>query len=202
MLAEDEARDLLLVLHELGQFGGHPPEDQLVVLCGLGEEARAVLELQHHEHRRLLLQHMEERDHHFHGLKVEDLVHINLGPRLSEQLLHLRQMPDHLRGHDLLESLGVVGRQGVVQMTEDRDRGAQQLRGRARALVGPGAHDTEDGHHLELCRAVRHDVLRELLLAQAGDAFDHDDAAFGEGAARWSTHPRGGRRDGLLVLVQ
>mmetsp|Transcript_66330 Transcript_66330/g.205726 ORF Transcript_66330/g.205726 Transcript_66330/m.205726 type:complete len:202 (-) Transcript_66330:1761-2366(-) len=191
LAAEDEPSNGPLLLHQLAELRGHLPEGLLVREGRPGEEVHAMLELQHDQDRRLPLQRREQRDDGLDG-RLEDLAAAVRGGPAAQEVLQDRQAARELGRQHLLQGLAVVNGQparGARQVPEDGHGAPEQLHGHARALTGPRAHGAEDRHHLEVRGAVRHDVLRELDLAQAGGALDHHDAALGEGAARRRLRP-------------
>mmetsp|Transcript_7189 Transcript_7189/g.20211 ORF Transcript_7189/g.20211 Transcript_7189/m.20211 type:complete len:287 (-) Transcript_7189:1479-2339(-) len=170
-----------------------------------------MLELQDNQDRRLPLEKHEQGNDHFDG-RLDDLIVLGCRRDLADLGVAVDQVAQHGQGalevgrRDLLERLAVVRRQGgaavgPAHVPEDGHGAAQQLHGHADGLAGPGAHGAEDGHHLELRGAVRHDVLGELDLAEACGALDHHDAALGEGAARRRLGLGRARGDRLVAAV-
>mmetsp|Transcript_75438 Transcript_75438/g.166898 ORF Transcript_75438/g.166898 Transcript_75438/m.166898 type:complete len:694 (+) Transcript_75438:850-2931(+) len=193
--AKDEPSNLLFFLHQLGEVLCHLPEDLLVLGDRLWEEACAVLKVEHHQHRSLLLQHGEQCDDYVNG----SFENLRVPSRSAvQELAQHRDAVLELLGHDLVQSRDIVRRHRGVQVAEDANRTPQELHGHPEVLARAWAHRTEDGHHLELRRAVRHNVLGQLDLSQASWSLDHHDAALCEGAPRRCAHP-GGRSGNVLL---
>mmetsp|Transcript_12639 Transcript_12639/g.37579 ORF Transcript_12639/g.37579 Transcript_12639/m.37579 type:complete len:311 (+) Transcript_12639:1055-1987(+) len=194
---------MLLIPDQLRQLRGHAPERSLVLPGGVGEQARAHLELEHHEHRGLLLQHREQCDDDLYS-GLEDFRVVPTGPAI-EQLAKDRHIASELGRHHLDQRLHVVARHGRAQVAEDAQAAAEQLDRHPRALARPRAHRAEDRQHLELRAAMRDDVLRQLDFAQPSLPGDDHDATICERTPTGSFRPwRTGRNcqvcavDGLV----